>query len=463
MVLKPSTMRFEPGQLTFVVGRSGSGKSTLGNLLVRFYEPLAGQITVDGNSIKTLDLDWFRRNVTLIQQSSVLFSDTFFHNVSLGASDPNTVSQDIILKACSMALLQSTISGMPDGGNTVIGPGGYNLSGGQKQRLALARAKLRDPPVLILDEITSGLDPASRTLIMEAIRIWRKDKTTIIITHEVGHIEDDEYVYVLADGSVVQQGFKRNLAAESGLFATFVACADDSSPSSSASSDAESDISDYEPAHEAQFAKVLRGALVDYRIMSVGLFRRISIRVDPSLDSASHKAVVNRATSHSLHRSPSRRPGINQSASGMLSRTPNIKVMTQRGLHAQKSRNPNARLVQQESGAERQPSLDALETFFLENLAKRKDRKKPPKGRPLPSLTAILKTVWPTLDKIGKAQLVLGIALCLVIAGSNPVFSFFFANLIGGFWVVEGQENSTSKWTGLLALIAVVDLSLIHI
>jgi ATP-binding cassette subfamily B (MDR/TAP) protein 1 len=104
-----------------------------------------------------------------------------------------------------MAVLQSTIAGMPDGVNTTIGPGGYSLSGGQKQRLALARAKLRDPPVLILDEVTSGLDPVSRTLIMEAIRIWRKGKTTIIITHEIANIEYDEYVYVFADGSVVQQ------------------------------------------------------------------------------------------------------------------------------------------------------------------------------------------------------------------------------------------------------------------
>ncbi len=136
---------------------------------------------------------------------------------------------------------------------------------------------------------------------------------------------------------------------------------------------------------------------------------------------------------------------MNRSASGMLNPTPSIRVVAQRGLDVQKSRNPNARLAQQGSGAEREPSLDALETFFLENLAKRKDRKKPPKGRPLPSLTAILKTIWPTLDKIGKAQLVLGTALCLLIAACNPIFSFFFANLIGGFWVVEGQDNSNSK------------------
>ena len=278
-VLDVSTLRFEPGQLTFVVGRSGSGKSTLGNLLVRFYEPATGQITVDGNHISTLDLDWLRRNITLIQQSSSFFNDTFFQNVAFGASDPDNVSPDDVQRACSMALLQSTIAGMPDGVNTTIGPGGYSLSGGQKQRLALARAKLRDPPVLILDEITSGLDPVSRTLIMEAIRIWRKGKTTIIITHEIANIEDDEYVYVFADGLVVQRGLKREVSEdESGLFASFVASADDISSSSGVSSESQShlEVSDNEPLEEARYAKFLRGALVDNQAMSVGLFRRIS-------------------------------------------------------------------------------------------------------------------------------------------------------------------------------------------
>ena len=112
----------------------------------------------------------------------------------------------------------------------------------------------------------------------------------------------------------------------------------------------------------------------------------------------------------------------------------------------QKSRTPNVRLaLQQAPEADRQPSLESLEVFFLEHLGKGKDRKKTSKGRPLPSLTAILTTVWPTLDKTGKAQLVLGIILCLVIAASSPVFSFFFANLFRGFWIVGRQQHNTSR------------------
>ncbi|KAK3305647.1 P-loop containing nucleoside triphosphate hydrolase protein [Chaetomium strumarium] len=471
-VLKRSSLRFEPGKLTFVVGPSGSGKSTLGNLLVRFYEPRTGYITLDGNPITTLDLDWLRRNVTLIQQSSTLFNDTFFRNVASGAMEPHEVSPDDIRDACSFALLQSTISGMPEGGDTVIGSVGYNLSGGQRQRLALARAKLRDPPVLILDEITSGLDPVSRTLIMEAIRIWRKGKTTIVITHDVGHIEDGEYVYVLADGCVVQQGVKADMAEnESGMFASLAASAADSPSSSSVSSEDEfvSEASDDEPIQEAQYAKFLRSTLVDSRPLTVGLFRRFSLRAEaPARDSVVHRSASRRAVHNrempnksALRRSASRTSAVNRSASRRFSRTSSIQIVAQRGLGVQKSRTLNARQARRNDlDAQRQDSLDSLELFFLERLAKRKDlEKKPRKGPLVPSLMAILRTVWPTLDKVGKGQLVLGIVLCLVMAASTPVFSFFFANLLQGFWLPEGRRSHTARWTGLLAAIAVIDAS----
>ena len=445
MVLWPSTLRFPAGQLTFVVGRSGSGKSTLGNLLVRFYEPMTGHITVDGSPITTLDLGWLRRHITLIQQSSILFSDSFFQNVAFGAPDPANVSANAVHDACSMALLQSTIAGMPNGVNTAVGPGGYSLSGGQKQRLALARARLRDPPVLILDEITSGLDPVSRTLIMEAIRIWRKGKTTIIITHEVSHIEDDDPVYVLADGVVVQQGLRKEIARdEDGLFASLVASADEacsSGGSMSAESDgteSEPDVSDDEPIRAAEYGGFFRGTLIDSRRMSRGLFQRMSWRPEPL---------------------PSRAFSVKRQPSSRRVSEASIQMVTQRGLSVQSSRTQNARRANRERvlEVEAQASLDSLELFFLEQLAKRKNGEKASKRRDLPSLPAILKTVWPTLDVAGKGQLVFGILLCLVIAASTPVFSFFFANLIEEFWLPADRPSDAAKWTGLLAAVAVVD------
>ncbi|PHH93246.1 hypothetical protein CDD83_9516 [Cordyceps sp. RAO-2017] len=188
-VLSKSSFNFPAGQTTFIVGQSGSGKSTIGSLLVKFYRPSTGQILIDGLPLELLDDEWVRENITLIQQTSILFNDTLYNNVALGRRNPNTVTHEHVLEACQSALLQSTISGLPQGLDTQVGSRGLELSGGQKQRVALARARLRDPTVLILDEVTSGLDQVSRSLVMDAIREWRKDKTTVIITHDLSVLD----------------------------------------------------------------------------------------------------------------------------------------------------------------------------------------------------------------------------------------------------------------------------------
>lgn len=204
-------MSFSPGKITFIVGRSGSGKSTIGNLVSNLYEPTTGDIQVDGRSMRILEEQWIRENITLVQQSSVLFNDTIFNNIALGHRHPERATSTEVLLACYSAMLQSTLLNLPDGLDTVVGSEGHNLSGGQKQRLALARARLRDPPVLVLDEVTSGLDLNTRALVMQSIRRWRKCKTTIIITHDVSQIDDDDYVYVMDNSYLVQQGLKRDL------------------------------------------------------------------------------------------------------------------------------------------------------------------------------------------------------------------------------------------------------------
>ena len=224
IVLRQSTLFFPAGEMTFIVGRSGSGKSTIGNLIANFYEPLTGDVQIDGKSMHLLDHNWVQQNITLIQQSSVLFNETFFKNVAFGHTSPEHATRTDILAACDSAMLQSTIDSLPQGLETNVGSEGHDLSGGQKQRLALARAYLRDPPVLILDEVTSGLDQVSRSLVMEAIRNWRRNKTTIIITHDVSQIEDKDFVYVMDNSYLVQEGFKQDLLKqEGGHFASLAA------------------------------------------------------------------------------------------------------------------------------------------------------------------------------------------------------------------------------------------------
>jgi len=211
LALDNVSLQFEKGCMTFVIGRSGSGKSTLGQLLLRFYEPSGGTISIGGYNVKALDPQWLRGHFNLVEQSSTLFNDTMAHNIALGASDPVHLQKDDILAAADFALLRLVIADMTDGFDTQVGSNGKALSGGQRQRVAVARARIRDAPVLVLDEATSALDHVNRSLIMDAIRIWRKGRTTIVITHDISQIEPDDYAYILEGGRLVQEGYRKHM------------------------------------------------------------------------------------------------------------------------------------------------------------------------------------------------------------------------------------------------------------
>lgn len=205
--------------MTFIVGKSGSGKSTLSNLLMRFYRPQIGSIVIDDNEIQDIDTSWLRNNITLVQQQCILFSDTIATNIALGKGDTYPVTDAHMDQCIQMAALESTILQLPAGIQTRVGAGGSSLSGGQKQRIAIARARLRDTPILILDEATSALDNTSKVFVMDSIREWRRGKTTIIITHDLSQIQDDDFVYVLTDGCITQEGRRATLASsQGGLF-----------------------------------------------------------------------------------------------------------------------------------------------------------------------------------------------------------------------------------------------------
>ncbi|KAG2420905.1 hypothetical protein HFD88_000519 [Aspergillus terreus] len=207
---------FPAGETTFVIGRSGSGKSTLGQLLARFYLPTSGQILIDGNPIQTLNINWIRNNITVVEQRSVLFNESILVNIAFGRRDYEQIQNEDVNDCVELAMLHSIIDNMPNGINTRVGHGGNFLSGGQRQRVAIARARLRDTPILILDEPTSALDSANRVKVMKAIREWRKGKTTIIITHDMSQILEHDFVYIMEQGSVVHAGYRHEVKTRPG-------------------------------------------------------------------------------------------------------------------------------------------------------------------------------------------------------------------------------------------------------
>ena len=209
--LKDVSLSIPAGDITFLIGRSGSGKSTLGQLLMRFYALSCGSILLDGIDLDSLDTNFLRSNITLVEQASSLFSDTIFRNIALGKGSPDSATKEEVESAAQFALLQSLIYDLPDGIETPVGFRGNDLSGGQRQRVALARARIRNAPVLILDESTSALDRISRGLMMDAIRHWRRGKTTIIVTHDISQILPDDYLYILEEGRLVQGGCRKHL------------------------------------------------------------------------------------------------------------------------------------------------------------------------------------------------------------------------------------------------------------
>lgn len=215
-VLRGLDIDVPAGSFVALVGPSGCGKSTVLQLLERFYSPSSGSISLDGAEISTLNVAEYRSHIAFVQQEPVLYSGTLRFNISLGATDPSSVTDDAILKACEDANIAEFILSLPDGLDTDIGEHGTQLSGGQRQRVAIARALLRNPRILLLDEATAALDSASERAVQAALDAARAGRTVIAIAHRLSSIQHADMIYVLNGGVVVEKGSHEQLMALTG-------------------------------------------------------------------------------------------------------------------------------------------------------------------------------------------------------------------------------------------------------
>lgn len=222
-VLRDLSFEVEPGQYIALVGASGSGKSTTIQLIERFYDPLAGEIYLDGQRISELNIQEYRKQLALVSQEPTLYAGTIRFNILLGAVKPQEeVTQEEIEDACRKANILEFIQELPQGFDTEVGGKGSQLSGGQKQRIAIARALLRNPKVLLLDEATSALDSNSEKVVQAALDQAAKGRTTIAIAHRLSTIQNADRIYFIKEGKVSESGTHDQLLAKRGDYYEFV-------------------------------------------------------------------------------------------------------------------------------------------------------------------------------------------------------------------------------------------------
>ncbi|KAM0786824.1 hypothetical protein ACM66B_002253 [Microbotryomycetes sp. NB124-2] len=223
-VLRGLDLDIPAGSTVAIVGPSGSGKSTIIQLVERFYDPLAGEIRIDGVDISSYNIQSYRSNIALVSQEPTLYAGTVKFNITLGALKPaDQVTQEEVEQACRDANIHDFIMSLPDGYETQVGGKGTQLSGGQKQRIAIARGLVRQPRVLLLDEATAALDSQSERVVQAALDKASKGRTTIAIAHRLSTIQNADLIYVLKDGKVAERGKHSELLAKQGIYYELVA------------------------------------------------------------------------------------------------------------------------------------------------------------------------------------------------------------------------------------------------
>jgi ATP-binding cassette, subfamily B, bacterial len=215
-ILKDVSLKVEAGQVAAIVGPSGAGKTTIVSLIPRFYDPTSGQVVIQGTDIRRYRLKSLRDQMSFVLQDTLLFRTTIWENIAYGKPD---APPDEIRRAAKLANAHEFIEAMPDGYDTMVGDRGVTLSGGQRQRIAIARAVIRDTPILILDEPTAGLDAASEQAVMEALDRLMQGRTSVVIAHRLGTIRHADVIFVMKDCELAEQGTHDVLMAHNGVYA----------------------------------------------------------------------------------------------------------------------------------------------------------------------------------------------------------------------------------------------------
>jgi subfamily B ATP-binding cassette protein MsbA len=214
-VLKNINLTVKAGEVIALVGSSGGGKTTLANLVPRFYDVTGGQVRIDGHNIKDVTFRSLRQQIGVVTQQTILFNDTVKDNIAYG--EPDRSMKDVI-SAAKAAYALDFINELPNGFDTMIGESGCRLSGGQQQRISIARAILKDAPILILDEATSALDTESEREVQKALENLMKNRTTFVIAHRLSTIRNADRIIVIKDGAIVEEGSHDDLISKKGFY-----------------------------------------------------------------------------------------------------------------------------------------------------------------------------------------------------------------------------------------------------
>ncbi|KAI7484732.1 putative ABC transporter [Hortaea werneckii] len=489
LALDNVSMFIPSGEMTFLIGKSGSGKSTLSQLLMRFYSTSQGQVLVDGIPLESLRVEWLRSNVTLVEQQSLLFNDTVFQNIAFGKEDYEYVTKSEVLEAAEFALLQLMISDMPKGLETMVGHKGGTMSGGQRQRMALARARLRDTPILMLDESTSALDYISRQLMMDAIRRWRHGKTTIVITHDIAQILPNDYIFVLEHGRLVQEGYRKHLAQmKNSPFQDFLAPDERAltSPFDSRKGTAFNSIhtrgsSLDSPLGDEQQEHVLHDPL-EARLDAGESNNRVSFMPAAFTDGSpvpflgafgGMKGAGSPWLGLAQASTPPSTSPVEPARSSWLWDTDLGPKTTPQRQNAQDTSGWSTKLEQIVDKAGKR-ALDARKT--VDGVRRRRVMRNEEDGVPLKTiseeeeekpaplvsqkekkLTTILATIWPILDWKYRILMIIGLFGCSVHAAANPVFSFVLAQLVATFSLPGNQQSKQLLYSMMILLIAFTD------